>query len=198
MAEYTSVEHAVERHQAYHDLSPDLQAHEFQRRRVRSSVQFVLHGETLLDVACNAGYVRSYCPEASRIVGVDVNPKLVELAKQHLDDAVEGRAEALPFPDKSFDVVNLSGLLEQVFAPEPILREAARVARRAVVGNTTHEAGCWGKHRTERHVWQSRSYSEVEIRNVLAVAGKIVKLGTVDINHPPEPQCWYFLVEVER
>lgn len=197
MAEYTSVEHAVERHQSYRALDAEVMS-EFQRRRIRSSVQFVRPGEVMLEVACNTGYVREYCPQAEEIHGVDVNLALVEIAKTRLTSAQVARAESLPFPDKSFDVVNISGLLEQVFDPKPIMKEAARVARRVVVGNTTHESGTWGKHRTPYHEWQSHSYSEAEIRAVLEVAGKIAVLGTVDVNDPPEPQCWFFVVEVER
>ena len=198
MAEYESVEQAAQRHQEYPPLDNDLSAHDFQRRRVRSSVQFVRAGDRMLEVACNTGYVRSYCPQASEIHGIDINPKLVEVAATRLTSAQVALAEAIPFPDKSFDIVNVSGLLEQVFDPDPIMRECARVSRRSVVGNTTHEAGCWGKHRTERHQWQSRSYSESEIRAVLEKIGRIAVLGTVDINsNPPEPQCWFFHVLVD-
>lgn len=196
MAEYQSVEHAVARHQEYPALDADLNAHDFQRRRVRSSTQFVRQGDIMLEVACNTGYVRDYCPQAAEIHGVDVNPKLVAIAETRLTSARVARAEALPFPDKSFDIVNVSGLLEQVFDPDPIMRECARVSRRSIVGNTTHERGCWGKDRTARHAWQSRSYSEAEIRAVLEKVGYIKTLGTVDINNPPEPQCWYFHVIV--
>lgn len=193
---YESVDAAAAHHQSYPSLDKDLAEHDFQRRRVRSSSKFILPGDVVLDIACNTGYFWDYCPQAREVHGVDVNPSLVEQAKTRLTTAQVARAEALPFPDKTFDVVNLSGILEQVHEPLPILQEAARVARRAVLGNTTHATGTWGKHRTERHQWQSRSYTEDEIRELLDAIGRISFLGTVDVNNPPEPQCWYWEVRL--
>lgn len=193
MAEYQSVADAVERNSHYPNLSEDIREHDFQRRRVASCAAFVLPGDTVLEIGCNAGYFADFCPQAREIHGVDVNPELVEIAKTRLTSAQVAQAEALPFPDKSFDVVNVSGVLEQVFDPKAVIREAARVARRLVVGNTTHEAGTWGKHRTERHAWQSYSWSETEMHALLDEFG-YATLSTIDVNHPPEPQCWLFMV----
>lgn len=196
MAEYESIQDAVERHQLYPDLKADLAAHAFQRRRVASSVAFIQKGDIVLDVACNSGYFKSYCPQAAEVHGVDCSVTLVAEAEKRLDSARVARAEMLPFPSKHFDVVNVSGLLEQVFDPESVMREAARVCRRSLVGNTVHEKGTWGKQRTERHQWQSYSWSEKEIRDLLSKFGRIDTLGTIDVNTPPEPQCWFWHVLV--
>lgn len=194
MAKYTSVAEAIERHQAYPALDQDLADHDFQRRRVASCVRFIRPGDLVLDVGCNSGVFADYCPRGAELYGVDCNPELVEKARTRMREAWVAPAEKLPFPDDNFDVVNVSGLLEQVFDPVAVLKEAARVSKRSLIGNTVHESGTWGKHRTESHLWQSRSYSEAEIRELLEAVGTIDYLGTVDVNTPPEPQVWAFHV----
>jgi ubiquinone/menaquinone biosynthesis C-methylase UbiE len=196
MASYDSVEHALVKHEEYPALDRDLSDHDFQRRRVSSCVKFIYPGDIVLDVACNTGYYIDYCPKAAEVHGVDCSEALVEIAKKKLTTARVAAAEKLPFMDRSFDVVNVSGLLEQVFEPLAVMKEAARVSRRFVTGNTVHASGTWGKHRIEKHSWQSRSYTKEEIESILNQIGKIETLGTVDINNPPEPQCWYWCVKV--
>ena len=197
MASYSSVEQAIARHQEYPALDRDMKDHDFQRRRVASMVRFVQPGDIVLDVACNTGYLKDYLPQAGEIHGVDCNPEHVAVAASRLTSAQVAPAESLPFPDNTFDVVNVSGLLEQVFNCEAVMREAARVSRRSVTGNPVHESGAWGRQRVERHEWQSRSFSETEIMDLLKMIGHVQFLGTVDVHlDPPEPQCWYWCVEV--
>jgi len=72
-------------------------------------------GERILDVACGTGVVArqaaSYIGSTGTVVGLDVNPNMLIVARTVADrqglviDWHEGRAEALPFPDRSFDVV---------------------------------------------------------------------------------------------
>lgn len=193
---YDSHQHAVEHHQTYPPLDKDLADHDFQRRRVGSCAQFVLPGDIVLDIACNTGFYREYIPQAAEVHGVDVNPDLVKIAKTRLTTAQVASAEFLPFANRTFDVVNISGILEQVFDPRAIIAEAARVCRRSLIGNTVHASGTWGTHRTADHKWQSRSYTEAHIRGLLEEAGEIVNFGTVDVNNPPEPQCWWWEVRV--
>jgi SAM-dependent methyltransferase len=95
-------------------------------------------GGRLLDVGCGSGDVAAYlCERLGRplaAVGVDLKPL-------HLADApraiarVAADVRRLPFADRSFDVVTASLFLHHFDSPEPgrLLRELARVARRAVV-----------------------------------------------------------------
>ena len=77
------------------------------------------------------------------------SPALVEIATTRLVEAKVATAEALPYPDSSIDVVALGEILEHVHDPAEVLREAARVARRLVVGSTPHEEGEVGTARRE-------------------------------------------------
>ena len=73
-------------------------------------------GCQLLDVACGSGQVALWAArDGVRVTGVDIAPNLVERAQARARAEglnarfMEGDAEALPFEDASFDVVNQPG-----------------------------------------------------------------------------------------
>jgi SAM-dependent methyltransferase len=92
-------------------------------------------GQAVLDVACGTGVVARTAADrvgpSGRVVGVDLNPAMLAVARRLRAD-VEWRqadAAALDLPDATFDVVLCqSGLM---FVPDVAgaLREMARVAR---------------------------------------------------------------------
>ena len=66
-------------------------------------------GESLLDVGCGTGYfTRRFAGESGlRIVGLDPNALWLDFARTHGTGAEQycvGRAESLPFADRSFDL----------------------------------------------------------------------------------------------
>jgi len=97
-------------------------------------------GGTVLDVGCGTGVVDRWLGRRTagqnRIVGLDINRYLLQEAaalarKEGLEGAVdfrEGSAEALPFPDNSFDVTISITVIEEVDA-ERMLREMVRVTK---------------------------------------------------------------------
>jgi demethylmenaquinone methyltransferase / 2-methoxy-6-polyprenyl-1,4-benzoquinol methylase len=72
-----------------------------------------------------------------RVTGVDQSPAMLAAARARLEagghagrvELVEARAEALPFPDASFDALAVTYLLRYVADPAATLRELARVMR---------------------------------------------------------------------
>jgi ubiquinone/menaquinone biosynthesis C-methylase UbiE len=114
-------------------------------------------GEVILEVGCGTGVLDRWLAQrtagANRIVGVDINPFLLRqaraLAKQEgLERCIEfqeGNAEALPFPDNSFDVAMSSTVIQRVDAGR-MLPEMVRVTkpggRVAVVGHA-HDMPRW-------------------------------------------------------
>jgi demethylmenaquinone methyltransferase/2-methoxy-6-polyprenyl-1,4-benzoquinol methylase len=72
-----------------------------------------------------------------RIVGLDVSHSMLQaglraLEKKNLDGRVQltqGRAEHLPFPDKTFDTVVFTYLLRYVEDPDATIRELSRVLK---------------------------------------------------------------------
>ena len=97
-------------------------------------------GETVLDVGCGSGVVDRWLGRRtagkSRIVGVDINRYLLQEAaalarKENLEGTVEfreGSAEALPFPENSFDVTLSITVIEEVDARQ-MLAEMVRVTK---------------------------------------------------------------------
>ena len=114
-------------------------------------------GETVLEVGCGTGvldrWLARHTSRANRIVGVDISRYLLREAmalarKEGLEGAVEfreGSAEALPFPENSFDVAMSSTVIQRVDA-DRMLREMVRVTkpggRVAVVGHA-HDMPRW-------------------------------------------------------
>ena len=94
-------------------------------------------GQHVLDVACGTGVVViTAALRGAKACGPDLTPALLERAKKNAQIAgvnvefVEGDAEALPYPDASFDVV--VSQFGHMFAPRPALAmsEMLRVLKR--------------------------------------------------------------------
>jgi SAM-dependent methyltransferase len=93
-------------------------------------------GQAVLDVACGTGVVAVTAARAgAKVRGLDLSPVLLERARQNATiaavsiDFVEGDAEALPYPDASFDVV--LSQFGHMFAPRPevAVKELLRVLK---------------------------------------------------------------------
>lgn len=96
----------------------------------------------ILDIGCGSGLAsRPLIENAFRVTGVDESDALLALARQNLPAAkwVKGRAEKLPFPDQSFDVV-ISAQAFHHFDREAAMREIVRVLRPGGI------VGIWWKY----------------------------------------------------
>jgi ubiquinone/menaquinone biosynthesis C-methylase UbiE len=91
-----------------------------------------------LDVACGRGddvaRLKSRC---ARAVGIDRSATLIALAGARHANAgcefIKAEADALPFPDETFDAVRVDRALQHIDGPGRVVREMARVARRGGV-----------------------------------------------------------------
>ncbi|GAB4400767.1 MAG: hypothetical protein OHK0048_16390 [Rhodoferax sp.] len=94
----------------------------------------LVNGATVLDVACGEGYGSAWLARmAQRVVGVDVQPAVVQRARQRYDaqglNFVCADGRALPFPSACFDWVVCFETLEHMADPQRLLAELARVLR---------------------------------------------------------------------
>lgn len=97
---------------------------------------------TVLDVGCGVGDLPAAMRASARahgvslrITGLDRRHVLASRAAKHVDGAVVGDAFALPFADRTFDIVTACQVMHH-FGDDTIpefARELARVARRRVI-----------------------------------------------------------------
>jgi ubiquinone/menaquinone biosynthesis C-methylase UbiE len=94
-----------------------------------------LQGERVLDVGCGTGVLLERLVDRypdSQLTGVDLSPAMVAQARRRLPERVTldvADAEALPFPDHSFDLVFSVSSFHFWPAPELALADLRRVLR---------------------------------------------------------------------
>ena len=125
-------------------------------------------GLRVLDVGCGQGIdVYRYALAGAAATGVDLTPRHVELARQHLEamgleaEIVQGDAESLPFADASFDRVSSNGVLHH----PPDMPAALREIRRVLVPGG--EARIIVYNRNSFHYWLTQVLYEGVLRGGL-------------------------------
>jgi SAM-dependent methyltransferase len=86
---------------------------------------------SLLDVGAGSGFSSAFYPERIRVVACD--GALGMLAGNPVSERVLCAADALPFPDRSFDAVTCWELLHHLDQPVEAVREMLRVAGGRVI-----------------------------------------------------------------
>ena len=123
-----------------YDLMNDLQSfglHRYWKRRV---IQLAIPkaGKTALDVCCGTGDIAlGLACRGVQTVGLDFNEDMLRVAASKAQKAkigkaiqfVQGDAEAVDFPDNSFDIVTVGYGLRNLRSWETGLREMQRVAK---------------------------------------------------------------------
>lgn len=97
-------------------------------------------GERVLDLGSGAGFdclaAAVEVGSRGRVVGVDMTPEMVRLARRHAADAgvdtvdfIQAEIESLPFPDASFDVVISNCVINLCADKTRVFAEACRVLK---------------------------------------------------------------------
>lgn len=100
--------------------------------RWRATLWERVHGPRVLELGVGTGKNFAYYPPEARVTGIDLSPRMLERARERAADAVAvdlqvADAQALPFPDASFDTVVATFVFCSVPDPLQGLREAYRV-----------------------------------------------------------------------
>lgn len=175
MAENISVEENNARFKEYPYNIRETWWNGLQQEKMRQMASRIRPGELVLDVGCNGGYLPEFTPPGCVVHGIDLSPALVEKTRErNLYASVQvAGVEAIPFPDKFFDVTFMAGVIEYPFDVQQALRECARVAKRIVLVEACHEKGVWGEHRIANHSHMVRSYNEDTLRQEVSTIGEV-------------------------
>ena len=93
--------------------------------------------DRILDLGCGTGrYVNAFAEVAAHVTGLDVSPRMIDVAKQARSanvDWVVGSGRALPFADQTFDVVLAIDSFPYVHqGGDALVGEVAREVRRVL------------------------------------------------------------------
>jgi len=142
-----------------------------------------LKDRNVLDIGCGTGNLAAAAlARGARVTGIDFAPTMIELAKTKIAGVNfrVGDAEALDFPDDSFDIALCAFGVNHMPEPERAITEAARVLKQGGVFVYT----TW---RPPEHGWDMFAL----------VVEAIQKHGTLDVDLPPAPSQ-FSLAEEDR
>jgi ubiquinone/menaquinone biosynthesis C-methylase UbiE len=100
-------------------------------------------GMAVVDVGAGTGYfsipIADWLGASGVVYAVDLQPEMLELLKKKLHhgkkknlceiELLQGKADCVPLPDRSADLVLLANLWHELDSPEAALREARRLLR---------------------------------------------------------------------
>lgn len=158
----------------------------------------------LLDIGFGDGSFLYFMKQCGwDVAGVDFNEKMVELASRELGiEAVAGELESAGFPDGSFDVVTLWGVLEHVQSPKRTIEEIGRITSDGALlviytqNAASPEARLFGEdwfiYELPRHLY---SFTPQTLAKLLATAGFCVAEVTYESPLHYFMMSWQYLKE---
>lgn len=139
--------------------------------------------ETVLDVGCGTGYFSALFARetAGMVVGLDPNVTWLNYAAREAAPNLAwtgGKAEALPFPERSFDVVLSVTALCFIKDQLSALREMLRVCRRRfALGLLNRHSLLWRQKGRGEGIGAYRGAHWHTVREVHALAGELNHAG---------------------
>jgi ubiquinone/menaquinone biosynthesis C-methylase UbiE len=83
---------------------------------------------SVLDIGGGTGKIMSWiAPHVKRTIVLDPSPGMIEQCQKRGIECVLGKAEQIPFPDASFDLVMMNDVFHHVGDKELAIREISRV-----------------------------------------------------------------------
>ena len=175
-------------------------------KKFRGEILAIADGNAqVLDLGAGAGIVPEMrlTGHVGRVCGVD--PDVSVARNPHLDEAVVGRAESIPYPNDHFDLVVANNVLEHLEFPQQAFLEIARVLKPGgrcvaktpnrwhyvpiIASCTPHWFHQWinawrGRRASDTFPTHYRVNSRVAVHRVAAQAGLIVEHLTLIEGRP--------------
>lgn len=123
---------------------------------------------SVLDVGCDEGALRDHLAAPERYVGIDRDGRP--------DRRVDLEREPIPFPDRSFDCVLCTDVLEHVDNLHAVFDELCRVALRHLIVSLPNP---WGE------LWRV-------LRHADYAPGRPLKFYGLPVDEPPDRHKWFF------
>lgn len=106
-------------------------------RRALTDAVCAMRPTSILEVGVGTGLTLERYPESASIVGIDISHEMLDIARERADK-LRGRsihlaamnAEAMDFPDASFDCIAIPYVLSVTPNPERLVAEIRRVCRK--------------------------------------------------------------------
>ncbi len=131
----------------------------------------------IIDIGCGSGGTTVFFKKYGGVVGLEKNPVAVGLAKKRGLCVVQSGAQALPFPDQSFDLALLLDVLyhKNITHKEKVIKEAKRVLKPDGFLLITDSAFSflWGTH--DRLLEGNKRFTIPELSSLLTKDGLILK-----------------------
>jgi SAM-dependent methyltransferase len=125
----------------------------------------------ILDVGCGAGNMFHHLSRYGSVIGIENNPKPIEIARRRGFDVRLGQAEEMPFEDTSFDLIAALDVIEHCEDDMAILGECHRVCVPGGLIVITVPAFQWLWSHNDEINHHVRRYSGEELRIRLVEVG---------------------------
>ena len=144
-------------------------------------------GEIILDVGCGTGnHLLFFGAKGMKTIGIDLSLPMLRLAQKKLGQPnvlCLGKAEVLPFKEKSFDSVSLITALEFVEDPLKALREAVRVSRKKIILGVLNKYSLIAVSRRIKGIFRPSIYNEAKFYSIWELKKLLIKvLGKGNLN----------------
>jgi ubiquinone/menaquinone biosynthesis C-methylase UbiE len=155
-----------------------MKADEMEKRLLAKLLVCFPGAKTALEVGCGTGhFTRWLAAQGLGVIGLDLSrPMLLEARRLGGSSCLQGDAQALPFADKSVDLVVIITTLEFVENPLRTLEEAVRVGRQGLILGVLNRRSLLAlRYRASgKPLWQAAQFFSVgELKRLVAqAAGK--------------------------
>ena len=146
----------------------------------------------ILDIGCGAGGNILFLKKFGRVTGLDVSEEALKFSQDKgFSKLLLGKAEALPVPDKSFNIVSILDCIEHIDDDMKALHECERVLKKDGVLLLTVPAHRWLWSRHDEALHHKKRYTKSELISKIEVAGFVVQ----EISHFVIPAIPFLLFQ---